>query len=72
MSKELELIAKQQLQIEDLIRLLEEARANIREIHGSIVGIGGPLNDNKLGYTKEQLKIFWYVEALAAEILNYE
>ncbi len=29
---------------------------DIEEAHGYFVCIGGPLNDNKLGFNKEQLK----------------
>ena len=72
MSKELELIAKQQLQIEDLKLMLGHARTNMREIHSSIICVGGPLNDNCLGYTRPQLKLFWDFKELAEEVIELE
>ena len=53
-----ELIAKQQLEIENL---KQEKQAWIdaeTEIYGILFSIGGPLNDNRLGYIKEQLAPF--------------
>jgi len=53
-----ELITKQALKIEELeeeVRLRKEAELTIHRI---IYCIGGPLNDNKLGYSRPQLKIF--------------
>lgn len=46
-----ELIAKQQLEIENLKIRLEWAREDMRMI---LVCCGGPLNDNYLQYTKDQ------------------
>lgn len=57
MSKE-ELITKQQIRIEEL----EEENQNFRKARGMALGhiycIGGPLNDNKLGYSKPQMVTF--------------
>jgi hypothetical protein len=39
------------------------------EMHNILFCIGGPLNDNKLNYSKEQLKTFWMIANI---IKNYE
>jgi len=54
-----ELIAKQQIEIEELRQKISEHKKIFKNIRGIIYGIGGPLNDNKLGYTRPQMKIFW-------------
>lgn len=62
-----ELIAKQALIIEELSqRLTDIKRANI-DIYYILYSIGGPLNDNKLKYTKEQRIPF----AKIAELIDY-
>ena len=53
-----ELIIKQQLQIESLKQREIEFTKSANDITMSIVCIGAPLNDNILGYTHKQLKIF--------------
>lgn len=50
-----ELIVKQQLKIARLKSELSRMNKAADEIHVMIHCIGGPLNDNKKGYTKEQL-----------------
>jgi hypothetical protein len=61
-----ELIAKQQIEIEEL----NEENQSFRKARGRALGhiycIGGPLNDNKLGYSKAQMVTF----ARIAEELN--
>lgn len=55
------LTAQQALRIADLeskVVALEEDRLAINK---RLYCIGGPLNDNKLGYTIEQLKTFLYI-----------
>jgi hypothetical protein len=47
--------AKRIAELEEELALRNEAE---REIHMEIYGIGGPLNDNKLGYTKDQMVPF--------------
>jgi hypothetical protein len=57
-----QLIAKQQLEIE---MLKEESKRHAEacdEVHRIIYCIGGPLNDNKLGYTREQMRDFWAIK----------
>lgn len=49
-----ELIAKQQLEIEELKDRLNEMRESMRKINNALFCIGGPLNDNKLGFTHDQ------------------
>lgn len=51
-----QLITKQQLEIEKLKALVTEHVEGFNYIHMSLVGIGGGLNDNILGYTKDQIK----------------
>lgn len=51
-----ELIAKQQLRIAELEAELDRAYGAIDRIYNVIYCVGGPLNDNKLGYTREQQK----------------
>ncbi len=51
---ESELIAKQQLEIENLKEWLEEYKDSMQRIHGLLFNIGAPLNDNILGFNKEQ------------------
>jgi hypothetical protein len=53
------LIVEQQLMIRKLTRKLDEAKDREREIDLCLYCVGGPLNDNKLGHTKEQLRDFW-------------
>jgi hypothetical protein len=50
-----ELVAKQALRIAELEDDLADREARLRDIHMTCVCIGGPLNDNVLGYTAKQL-----------------
>ena len=61
-----ELVARQARRIaelEDESALYHAASTAIRRY---IVGVGGPLNDNKLGYTNEQLSTFHAILATLA------
>ncbi len=60
-----ELITKQQLEIEELKIRVEDYQDMSNSIHNLIYCIGGPLNDNKLQYSKKQLSTFL---AIAREI----
>lgn len=62
-----QLIARQALKIEKLASSLADATAALGKIHSELVCIGGPLNDNKLSYTPQQLQIFYRIERLAAD-----
>lgn len=56
-----ELIAKQQMEIEMLKQLNTNFLESDNAIYKILHCIGGPLNDNKLGYTKEQLDPFFRI-----------
>ena len=53
---EAELIAKQQLEIENLKEMLEYNYDVLNTIKGRFINCGSPLNDNCLGFNKEQIK----------------
>jgi len=60
------LIAKQQLEVESLkekIKITDDCR---KKIFSVLYSTGGPLNDNILGYSKEQMEPFMEI----SEILN--
>jgi len=52
------LIAQQALKIAELEEKIEIAKTERHEIYGILYCIGGPLNDNKLQYSKLQLSTF--------------
>lgn len=54
MDKRDKLIVSQQLEIQDLKAFKESALKDFREINLMLVCVGGPLNDNVLGYSREQ------------------
>ena len=59
MSKEKDdLIVAQQLEIRQLQLEASWHKSATTKIHRIIYGIGGPLNDNRLQYTKEQMRDF--------------
>lgn len=53
-----ETIARLARRVEKQRLKLNAYKAAARRVHSLIYCIGGPLNDNKLRYTKEQLLIF--------------
>lgn len=55
---EAELIARQAKQIEELRDEVADLRERVRLALAHIYCIGGPLNDNKLGYSKPQMVTF--------------
>jgi hypothetical protein len=61
-----ELIAKQTRQIANLEEQVRDYRDSAKRVVSLIYGIGGPLNDNKLGYTKDQMldwtRVIGYIE----------
>lgn len=63
---ESELIAKQQLEIEELKLEVADYKKARKKVFNIIYGIGGPLNDNKLKYDKYQMTDFFKIK----EILN--
>ena len=58
------LIAKQALRIAELEEENENFKERMKSIYGLIYCVGGPLNDNRDGYTPIQMKTF-------AEIADY-
>jgi len=56
-----ELITKQQLEIEMLRKKIAIADDCRRDLYKVLFNIGAPLNDNKLLYSKEQLKPFFKI-----------
>lgn len=71
-----ELIAKQQLEIEEMKSVFEANKQVISDLHFKIHGIGQPLNDNCLKFNKEQLlwvsQVLELVELLDAGISDNE
>lgn len=59
---ERETIARQAMRLEALEIENERLRRNIKNAINHIVCIGGPLNDNKLGYSKQQMVTFWRIK----------
>jgi hypothetical protein len=55
---EAKLIAQQALKIANLEAEVTRMNDDRRSIHMVIYGIGGPLNDNRRGYTREQMTDF--------------
>ena len=56
-----QLIARQAQQIEELRDEVSDLKARISKARSHIYCIGGPLNDNKLGYTKAQMVTFFRI-----------
>lgn len=56
--KEAELIARQAKQIEELRDEVADLKERVRRARLHVYCIGGPLNDNKLGYTRVQMVTF--------------
>ncbi|MCK5605044.1 hypothetical protein KAR91_24350 [Candidatus Pacearchaeota archaeon] len=52
------LIAQQALKIAEMEEEIKAFKEANKEIYGIIFCIGGPLNDNKLGYTHSQMGPF--------------
>lgn len=59
--KDDELIAKQARRIAELEQEVECWQETAKIVRGVLFCIGGPLNDNKHGYTKEQLGPFFRI-----------
>lgn len=56
-----ELILQQVRKIADLEESVGLFTESMEEIRAILYCIGGPLNDNKLGYSKEQLSTFFNI-----------
>jgi hypothetical protein len=55
---EAELIVRQARKLEELRDEVADLKERLRRARSHIYCIGGPLNDNKLGYTKPQMVTF--------------
>lgn len=55
---EIDVIARQAVKIETIEADNERMRQALQDAKLHIVCVGGPLNDNKLGYSKEQMWTF--------------
>lgn len=66
-----ELIAKQARQIANLEEQVKDYRDSAKRVVSLIYSVGGPLNDNKLGYTKEQMldwtRVIGYIQWVAED-----
>lgn len=68
-----DLITKQQLEIETLKRQVKEYKENCGTIQDIIYCIGGPLNDNKLGFShKQQMTFFQIMEHVNIPTEDFE
>lgn len=56
-----ELIVEQALRIARYEKSLNDYQERMHNIHMRLVCVGGPLNDNKLGFTKEQQTLLYYI-----------
>jgi SMC interacting uncharacterized protein involved in chromosome segregation len=63
-----ELIAKQQLQIEEYKKMLKENTELKRDLEMMFYAIGQPLNDNILQFNKEQQKWCFRVVSLVEQL----
>lgn len=61
MITEAELIARQAMQLEELRDEVADLRERISAARSHIYCIGGPLNDNKLGYSMPQMATFFRI-----------
>ena len=56
-----QLIVKQQIEIADLKEKVFRLSKSVEKIRVIIYCIGGPLNDNALGYSRKQLSTFYRI-----------
>ena len=57
-----QVIARQAAKIERLEAEIGSLKAGISRARSHIVCIGGPLNDNKLGFSREQMMTFYRIK----------
>ena len=67
MNREDQLIADQAKQLWDANERIKRMKYALDAIHKSLICIGGPLNDNNLNYSNEQLDLFFRIQRLANE-----
>lgn len=65
---EAELIARQARQIEEMRDELVDLKERIRNARLHIYCIGGPLNDNVLGYTRAQMAPFFRIAETLGDV----
>jgi hypothetical protein len=65
-----ELIAKQQLEIENLKQRVSILNDALRNINLMMTCIGGPLNDNRKGYTRRQLRDFFNIKEQVESVVD--
>jgi len=63
-----ELVAKQQLEIENQKQRILALEGSLSMIHILMICVGGPLNDNFLKYSKEQSVIFHRMEDIIDDL----
>ena len=56
-----QVIARQAKRIEEMRVRLKAANEAAGKIHMQIYGIGGPLNDNVDGFSREQMTVFFRI-----------
>lgn len=59
-----ELISRQALKVAEQADKIEDLERRLKQIHMILFCCGGPLNDNVLGYTKEQRVTFHRIAEL--------
>jgi len=63
-----ELISKQQIEIEELKQEAKYKKQSFENIYNILYSVGAPLNDNILGFKKEQLTPFFRIsDIISAE-----
>lgn len=67
---EAELIAKQQIEIEELKQRVEKCQSALFDIRHIMHCIPGPLNSNRDGYNRTQLHIFFRINDCIEEAIG--
>lgn len=69
-TKEMMLIAEQQLKISDMEKLINKYQTNFKSIYYLLYNVGAPLNDNLYKYNREQLKVFFDIAEIIREDID--
>jgi|GEM_PF-1720501 len=67
-----ELIAKQQLEIEELKVKVSRQQEAIKKVHSRFTCIGGPLNDNFLEFDKRQMTLIYEADQDLRSVIDNE
>ncbi|CAB5187123.1 hypothetical protein UFOVP159_4 [uncultured Caudovirales phage] len=70
MTKEDRLISDQAKQLWDAKNRIKEMECALTDIQKLLICIGGPLNDNNLKYSNEQLSLFFKIQRIAESGLH--